>query len=74
MLAYMGEITYADLGRRRADLKRQLDEVEELLRRRAPEEAQRRGPGHDSELAREAGVSRMTMLEWLGKREPRRKS
>jgi hypothetical protein len=74
MLAYMTEETYAELGRRRAELKQRLDDVEALLRIRAPEEAARRGEGHDSELAREAGVSRMTMLEWLGKRQPRRKS
>lgn len=64
----MNEPTYAELGRRRRELQERLAEVTELLRLRAPAEAEARGGGHDSELAREAGVDRMTMLKWLGKR------
>jgi hypothetical protein len=64
----MVEMTYAELGQRRRELQERLAEVTELLRLRAPEERAKRGPGHDSEMAREAGVDRMTMLKWLGKR------
>lgn len=74
MLAYMAELTFEELARRHRESMERVSELRELLKARAPEEAKRRGPGHDSEMAREAGVSRMTMLEWLGKREPRRKS
>lgn len=66
----MGELTYAELGQCRRELQERLAEVTDMLRLRAPGELAGRGPGHVSEMAREAGVDRMTMLKWLGKRKP----
>lgn len=67
-MAELSGMTWAELGERQAELADQLTEVRSELRRRAPGEAERRGPGHYSQMAREAGVGRQTLLEWLGKR------
>jgi hypothetical protein len=58
----------AELGGQRAVLRAQLEGVEGEMRERA-RQAYHSGTGAaESKLARDAGVDRMTMRKWLGKR------
>jgi len=62
----MKELTLEELGRRRAMLREELQAITERLQAKALEEI---AAGRaEAEVAREAGVDRMTMRKWQGKR------
>ncbi len=66
MHAPAGSVDLAELGRVRSEARRALDEKTTILRAavlRALEDGRA-----EAEVAREAGVDRMTVREWAGKR------
>jgi hypothetical protein len=62
----MAEMTLEQLAVRRAELRGELADVFELLRVAALEKLA--GGSNESEVARDAGVDRMTVRKWQGKR------
>jgi hypothetical protein len=67
--APIGSGDLAELGRARAEARRDFDEKTSILRAavlRAVEENRA-----EAEIAREAGIDRMTVREWSGKRRTR---
>lgn len=60
------DATLADLGERRAALRKELQDLTERLRLRALAEIA--AGRSESEVARDARVDRMTVRKWVGKR------
>ncbi len=58
----------ATLGLARAEAMRAQRDATDRLRAAVLAELGRRGDGHEAEIAREAGVDRMTVRKWAGKR------
>lgn len=65
----MAEMTLEQLAVRRAELRGELADVFELLRVAALEKLAE--GSNESEVARAAGVDRMTVRKWQGKRFPK---
>lgn len=61
----MTELTLAELGSRRTELRERLDEVTALIKPLALAELASGKP--EAQVARESGIDRMTLRKWQGK-------